>query len=154
MFKNLTLGLDPKLFTSNQINNFFLRYNKIKVIKTNLIDDIFNNYRIKSKPFFSLSKKITGESHLIKIKRIANFIKKKKSNYLFISAPENVAWLLNIRGHDNPSSPIPNCRLIIDSNKKIFLICEKIKAKNLIKEKKIKKINLVSPKDFELLIKN
>ena len=153
LFKNLTLGLDPKLFTSNQINKFFLGYNRIKAIKTNLIDNIFNNYRIKSKPFFSLSKKITGESHLIKIKRITAFIKKKRSNYLFISAPENVAWLLNIRGNDNPNSPIPNCRLIVDSDKKIFLICEKIKAKNLVKEKKIKKIDLVSPEDFELLIK-
>ena len=25
LFKNLTIGLDPKLFTSKQINNFFLR---------------------------------------------------------------------------------------------------------------------------------
>ncbi len=153
LFKNLTLGLDPKLFTPNQINKFFLKYNKIKEIKTNLIDHIFNNYQIKSKPFFSLSKKIVGESHLVKINKITTFIKKKRSNYLFISAPENVAWLLNIRGNDNPNSPIPNCRLIIGTNKKIFLICEKIKAKNLIKEKKIKKIDLVSPKDFELLIK-
>ena len=153
LFKNLTLGLDPKLFTPNQINKFFLKYNKIKEIKTNLIDHIFNNYQTKSKPFFSLSKKIVGESHLVKINKITAFIKKKRSNYLFITAPENVAWLLNIRGNDNPNSPIPNCRLIIGTNKKIFLICEKIKAKNLIKEKKIKKINLVSPKDFELLIK-
>ena len=36
-----------------------------------------------------------------------------KADYIFISAPENVAWLLNIRGHDNPNSPIPNCRMII-----------------------------------------
>ena len=77
LFKNLTLGLDPKLFTSNQIDKFFVRYNKVKEIEANLIDDIFNNYRVKSKPFFSLSKNITGESHLIKIRRITNFIKKK-----------------------------------------------------------------------------
>ena len=71
-----------------------------------------------------------------------------KANYLFITAPENVAWLLNIRGHDNPNSPIPNCRLIIDSNKEIFLICEKIKAQNLIKEKKIKKIKSIKVDDY------
>ena len=80
-------------------------------------------------------------------------MRKKRSNLLFISSPENVAWLLNIRGHDNPNSPIPNCRMIIDSNKKIFLICEKIKAKNLIREKKIKNENLIIPKNFSLLIK-
>ena len=153
LFKNLVLGLDPKLFTFKQINNFFKKYNKIKEIEKNLIDSIYNNYLYKSKPFFSLSKKIVGESHLIKIKKTASIIKKNKSNYLFITAPENVAWLLNIRGNDNPNSPIPNCRLIIDSNKEIFLVCEKIKAQNLIKEKKIKKKNLILPNDFKSLIK-
>ena len=118
-----------------------------------MVDSIYNNYLYKSKPFFSLSKKIVGDSHLIKIKKTASIIKKNKSNYLFITAPENVAWLLNIRGNDNPNSPIPNCRVIIDSNKEIFLICEKIKAQNLIKEKKIKKKNLILPKDFKSFIK-
>ena len=57
-------------------------------------------------------------------------MKKNKVKYLFISAPENVAWLLNIRGYDNPTSPIPNCRLLLDDKKKIFLIAEKKKLKN------------------------
>ena len=39
LFKNLTLGLDPKLFTNNQIKNYFLKYNKIKIINKNLIDE-------------------------------------------------------------------------------------------------------------------
>ena len=153
LFKNLTLGLDPKLFTSKQVNNFFLKYNRIKEININLIDNIYDNYQVRCKPFFSLSKKIVGESHLDKIKKTVNFIKKNKSNYLFVSAPENVAWLLNIRGNDNHYSPIPNCRVIVDSNENIFLICERKKAENLIKEKKIKKINLILPKDFFLFLK-
>ena len=153
LFKNLVLGIDPNLFTLKEINTFFKKYNKIKEIKTNLVDCIYNNYFYRSKPFFSLSKKIVVESYLIKTKKIASIIKKNKSNYLFVTAPENVAWLLNIRGNDNPNSPIPNCRMIISSNKEIFLICEKIKAQNLIKEKKIKKDNLILPKDFESFIK-
>ena len=44
LFKNLVLGLDPKLFTFKQINNFFKKYNKIKEIEKNLIDSICNNY--------------------------------------------------------------------------------------------------------------
>ena len=54
LFKNLTLGLDPKLFTFKQINNFFLKYNKIKEIKQNLIDLIYNKYQFNTNPFFSL----------------------------------------------------------------------------------------------------
>ena len=41
LFKNLTLGIDPKLFTHHaQIKKFFLKNNKIKYIKENLIDEI------------------------------------------------------------------------------------------------------------------
>ena len=40
LFKNLTLGIDPKLFTHTQIKNFFLKNNRIKFIKKNLIDEI------------------------------------------------------------------------------------------------------------------
>ena len=40
LFKNLILGVDPKLFTYDQINRFFSKKNKIKLIKKNLIDEI------------------------------------------------------------------------------------------------------------------
>ena len=145
LFKNLTLGIDPKLFTSNQIEKFFLKNNKIKCINQNLIDEIKNKKIIKSKPFYSLDKKVVGEYHRSKIKRISEYLIKNKSDYIFVSAPENVAWILNIRGFDVPNSPIPNCRLIISKEKKIFLICEKEKIKKLVNERKINLNQIISP---------
>ncbi|MDC2971358.1 aminopeptidase P family protein [Candidatus Pelagibacter sp.] len=138
LFKNVTLGIDPKLFTNSQIKKFFLKNNKIKFINKNLIDEIKkqrNNLKI---PFFSLSKNIVGESANSKINKISKYLKKNKSDYIFISAPENVAWILNIRGEDGPNSPIPNSRLIISKTKKILLISKMEKCKNLIKNKTIK----------------
>ena len=72
---------------------------------------------------------------------------------MFISSPENVAWLFNIRGFDSPTSPIPNCRLLINKNKKIFLIVEKKIASKIVKEKKLKKNQIIIPKEFENFIK-
>ena len=43
---------------------------------------------------------------------------------MLITSPENVAWLLNIRGYDSEFSPIPNCFLIIDKQMKVFLFCD------------------------------
>ena len=148
IFKNLTLGIDPKIFTSNQIKKFFIKNNKIKIIKKNLIDLIYNRYPLHSKPFFSLNNNIVGENHLIKLKKIVSFLKKIKSNYLFISAPENVAWLLNIRGFDNPNSPIPNCRLLISDKKKIFFVADPKKVKKIISDKKILHKEIVEPLKF------
>ena len=86
--------------------------------------------------------------------KIYNILKLKKADYLFISAPENVAWLMNIRGYDSPTSPIPNSHLLIGKNKKKFLIAidEKI-ATGIVKEKKFKKKQIINPKKFEELIK-
>jgi Xaa-Pro aminopeptidase len=65
-----------------------------------------------------------------------------------VTAPENVAWILNIRGSDGPNSPIPNSRLIINKSKKIILITETQKAQKLIKEKIINKNQLVTTSDL------
>ena len=139
LFKNLKLGLDPKLFTYEQIKKYFLRRNQVKLISNNLIDEIKAHKIDKQLPFFSLKDEIVGENKKSKINKIVNYLKKKKADNIFITAPENVAWILNIRGNDGPNSPIPNCRLIINKSKKIFLITEPKKAKILIKKKIIKK---------------
>jgi len=148
LFKNLILGIDPKLFTYNQIKKFFLKNNKIKFIKKNLIDEIQKQKINNSLPFFSLKKNIVGESVNSKLNKISNYLKKNKSDYIFISAPENVAWILNIRGKDGPNSPIPNSRLIIDKKKKIFLISTLKKCKNLFKNKVINSNEFIDINEF------
>ena len=80
------------------------------------------------------------------------FLKKNKSDYLFVSAPENVAWILNIRGSDCPNSPIPNSRLILSKDKKIFLISKIQKCKKLIKEKIISFNQIIEEKNFQTKI--
>ena len=152
LFKNLTLGIDPKLLTSSQVKNYFSKYNKIKIIDNNLIDIIKIFPFRRNKPFYSLDNKIVGQSHFSKLTNLATHLKKKKADYIFISAPENVAWILNIRGHDNPNSPIPNCRLIISKDKKFYLITDDYKTKILIKDKKINPTQVIDPKNLQNLI--
>ena len=53
LFKNLTLGIDPKLFTYQQINKFFSKHNKIKIINKNLIDEIKKQNVKDSYPFLN-----------------------------------------------------------------------------------------------------
>ena len=159
LFKNLTLGIDPKLFTNTQMKNYFLKHNKIKYIEKNLIDEIKKQREHTSIPFFSLNKNIVGESINSKLNKITKYLKKNKCDYIFISAPENVAWTLNIRGGDGPNSPIPNSRLIVSKSKKILLISNLKKCKQLLKNKIIKKdefldVNTLPSKILHLKGKN
>ena len=152
LFRNLTLGIDPKLFTNTQIKNYFLKHNKIKYVEKNLIDEIKKQKKYNSIPFFSLDKNIVGESVNSKLNKITKYLKKNKSDYIFISAPENVAWTLNLRGKDGPNSPIPNSRLIVSKTKKILLISylwKKNKTIKLLSENKtINKDQIVRSKIY------
>ena len=149
MFKNLTLGIDPKLFTNTQIKNYFLKNNHIKHINKNLIDEIKKQKDNSSKPFFSLGQNIAGESVNSKLEKISKYLKKNKSDYIFVSSPENVAWILNIRGNDGPNSPIPNCRLIISRSKKIILISKIEKCKKLLNNRVIKTNQILDKDKFQ-----
>ena len=148
LLKNLPLGIDPKLFTYEQTKKFFTENNKIKLINNNLVDEIEKQKINDNFLFFSLKKKIVGENSDSKINKISKYLKKNNSDYLFVSAPENVAWILNIRGGDVPNSPLPNARLIISRTKDIFLITKIQKTKKLIKDKIINKSQLINVRDF------
>ena len=116
---NLNLGFDPMVFTSRNLLYYFR--NKVRltpITKTIINSNISNNHTTKK--FYSLNPKVVGETVNNKIKRLIRILKKDRSDHIFISAPENVAWLLNIRGKDNPFSPMPNCRAILNSKGKII----------------------------------
>jgi Xaa-Pro aminopeptidase len=153
IIKNLILGFDPSLLTRKQLNAYFGNSLMLKQINKNLIDEIYKEKTSKTETFFSLNTKVAGETFKSKINKIRNILKSNKTDYLFVSSPENVAWVLNIRGSDNPNSPIPNCRLIIGKGKELFLIAQKEKTLKIIKEKKLSKKQIISPEKFEDLIK-
>ena len=153
ILKNICLGYDPKLFTKAQINFYFGKNIYLKPIERNLVDKKYTKNSSNLFPFYSIPSNITGKNHKYKISLVCNIIKEKNADYLFISAPENVAWLLNIRGSDVPFSPIPNCNLLIRKDKKIHIIADSEKLKNLLKEKKISKKQIISPNNFQNFIK-
>ena len=149
------IGYDPKLFTSSVMELYFGQEYQLIPIAENLIDVIFLEKNRKEHFFFKIEDKIVGENVTSKVNRLFNIIKKNKSDSIFISAPENVAWLLNIRGKDNPNSPIPNSRIILDKEKNIFLFTNLKKIKNIKKTIKYKKIKFYSfEKFYDILSKS
>ncbi len=154
--KEICLGFDPQLFTNFSINRKFKKKIKLIPIKENLVDKLEKkkrDTRLVTK-FYSLEKKITGESINSKINKLINYIKAKKIDNIFISAPENVAWLLNLRGRDNPHSPIPNCKIILTKNRKVFFFSCPKKISKIRKKKEYKNFKFCLYQDFEKIIKS
>jgi len=131
--KKLNLGFDPKLFTNNSLIRNFGNVSSLIPISINLIDQIHlvKKKKFKNNYFYTLREKIVGESVNSKINRLIIELKNKNIDNIFISAPENVAWLLNLRGSDNPYSPIPNSNLILTKKGKIYLFSDKNKTNKI-----------------------
>jgi len=148
--QNLKLGFDPKLHTENSLNKLFGNYFiKLKPINENLIDLLWKRKKdLNIKPFYLIKNKDAGKKVENKLAKLVKLIKLNRVDYLFTTASENVAWLLNIRGQDTDYSPLPNSHAIIDKNGKITLFCN---LKKINKSIKLKLDNKVKIFDFNLL---
>ena len=151
--KKLILGFDPQLFTTSSLKRHFDGQCTCLPVIENLIDKV---YKEKNKnfvnSFYSLSDKITGESVKSKINRLIKKIKSNNIENIFVSSPENVAWLLNLRGKDNPNSPIPNCKIILTTkNKLYFFSCPK-KISQIKKDIQYQNMIFCNYKDFPKII--
>ena len=150
--KNLNLGFDPKLHTENSINKLF-RNNFIKLIPVNqnLIDLLWkreNNSKIK--PFYLIKDQDAGSKVQKKLDGLVKIIKFNKADYSFVTASENIAWLLNIRGQDTSYSPLPNSHAIISEKGKVLLFSNLKKINKSLKNKINKDVKIY---DFNLLPK-
>ncbi len=149
--RKIKIGYNPLLFTYRSLNFYFKKNLDFIPIEKDLINaqkkvTFFNK-------FYTLDHSITGETFKNKIKRLIKILKRDKSDHIFITAPENVAWLLNIRGKDNPYSPIPNCRLIVNKKGGMYFFSEREKISNLLSKKIINKNNFFEEKEMLNIIK-
>tara|TARA_Y100000590_G_scaffold205295_1_gene232817 strand:+ start:899 stop:2608 length:1710 start_codon:yes stop_codon:yes gene_type:complete len=153
--KKIKIGFDPKLHSEKQLNFLFNIKNIIlKPINKNLIDIMWlKKPKNLIKPFFSISKKDAGQSFQEKIRKVKNILLKNKVDYLLVTAPENVAWILNIRGSDSAFSPIPNARLLISSKGNIVFFSQ-LKKVTKIKKNFSKEIEFYDEKKIEKKLRN
>ena len=154
--KKLNLGFDPQLFTNFSIKKKFKKNVRLIPIKENLIDKLINLKKTNKSitKFYNIKKEVSGESINSKINRLLKKLNSNRIDNIFISAPENVAWLLNLRGRDNPNSPIPNCKLILTKNKKIFFFSCPKKISKMKTKKEYKKLKFCQYNNFNEIVKS
>jgi len=102
------IGFDPMLMVNSQ----FELLNATGCTLTPLADDPFTTVwhdrpaapqgAIREMPL-----SVAGESSTDKRARIAAVLDAKGADYLVITQPDNIAWLLNVRGSDIATSPVP-----------------------------------------------
>jgi Xaa-Pro aminopeptidase len=154
--KKITLGFDPKLFTSSTLKNIISNsLIKPKPINNNLIDIIWKNKKkINNNKFYILEEKYHGENYLNKISKVCKFLKLKDIHYLLTTATENISWLLNIRGSDALYSPLTNGKILFNKNSKIIFFTNIKKITPQIKKAFKKKVIFIKEELFVNYLRN
>lgn len=138
-FKKKKILLDTNLFKKDFLDRVIFNLKSVNSFithdKEQIIDKLWINRPEENKQkIFLLSQKLSGCSTKKKIKQILKIY--RNMDFVIISSPESVCWLMNIRGNDLEHTPIVMSRIILSKNKvKIFIDKSKIE-KNLYSSQK------------------
>jgi Xaa-Pro aminopeptidase len=127
------IGYDPWLHTKADLSKI-IRQTKDKSlnfvpVETNPVDDLWTD-----RPSFPASQielfpdHIAGKTAVQKIKDVVSSLRTAKGRAFLFTAPDSVAWLLNIRGTDVPHTPVPLSYALVNDKGTVewFIASEKV----------------------------
>ncbi|NQW07578.1 MAG: aminopeptidase P family N-terminal domain-containing protein, partial [Candidatus Pelagibacter sp.] len=145
----LRIGFDPSLTKYSWHQQLKNKKNFIEVHE-NLIDKIWkkSNTKIQNKAFI-LEDTYSGENYQSKLQQVKKILNISNNKNFFISASENICWLLNIRGKDSAYTPVLNSQALL-TQKKLYVFCEIKKISDAIRQEYKKNVEF---KEESLLFK-
>lgn len=135
----INIGVDPKLVSQlvqeklvKAIKDATARSPAAQVellpTKANLIDQMWAEFEAVPAAADSIIKtldtKFAGEEVSSKIERVAKVIEEKKAHGLIVSALDEIAWLLNLRGSDIEFNPVFYSYAIVTKDKEVTLYAD------------------------------
>jgi Xaa-Pro aminopeptidase len=116
------IAYDPKLFTERVLHNF----NKLELrsLLPNIIDEIWTDRPDKpNSKIYEYPVKYAGLDYKDKLTKCRDFISDTYAKALVVTNSDSVCWILNIRAHDAPFSPLLLANMIV-TEKEVFLFTD------------------------------
>ena len=110
------VGVNPEMFS---VNDFAEWKEKIELKSIDLIKPIWTEGRpaIPQDKLYPYSADFAGETVESKLARMREQLAKKKADAMIISALDEIAWLLNIRGKDVEYNPVVISYVVLEADK-------------------------------------
>ena len=110
------VGVNPEMFS---VNDFAEWSEKIALKSIDLIKPLWTEGRpaIPQDKLYPYSADFAGESVESKLARMREQLAKKKADAMIISALDEIAWLLNIRGNDVEYNPVVISYVVLEAAK-------------------------------------
>ena len=128
-----TVGLNPEMYSvnafadlRNQLAEAGLSTKSVDLIRPLWVE---GRPAIPQNPLYAYEEQYAGESVSSKLARIREAMSKKKADAMIISALDEIAWLLNIRGTDVEYNPLVISYVVLEQNScALFVAPEKVNA--------------------------
>lgn len=91
---------------------------------------------------------VSGETSASKRDRIAGRLKALGADQLVETSPDNIAWLLNVRGSDVAMDPVPHSFLLLDADNRAQWFVDHRKLGNDRAEFELSDVTIADPEDF------
>jgi Xaa-Pro aminopeptidase len=91
---------------------------------------------------------VSGETSAAKRERIAARLAENGAGLLIETLPDNIAWLLNVRGSDVPMNPVPHSFLLLDAAGAVEWFVDHRKLGNDRSGYELEGVALADPDDF------
>ena len=151
-----SIGIDGSMFSVLQIEQIKkeLAVHNIHVdLSGDLMDHIWENRPAMPKaPAFIYELQYAGKSCSEKVEILRNELKKQGIDALFLSALDEIAWTLNLRGNDVHCNPVVISYLLITQDEVVFFISPEKVTKEVEKYLKEEHINLRDYNDVETFL--
>ena len=127
------VGVNPEMFSVNdyaEMKNAFaeagLGLKSVDLIRPLWIED---RPAIPQAPLYAYDVQYAGENVADKLTRIRRKMAEKKADAMVVSALDEIAWLLNIRGYDVEYNPVVISYVVLEQDKcTLFVLPEKVDA--------------------------
>lgn len=125
-----SVGIDPYLINVTNYNDYQQQLSKsgieLVTIQQNLVDLVWKNKPDDpNQPVFPLELQFTGDTWKDKLEKIRNNMKSKHCQAMVLTALDDIAWILNLRGSDIEYNPVFFAYLIITTNEVYFIVEDK-----------------------------
>ena len=120
------VGVNPEMFS---VNDFAEWKEKVALKSIDLIKPLWTEGRpaIPQDRLYAYSADFAGESVESKLARMREQMAKKQGDALIVSALDEIAWLLNIRGNDVEYTPVVISYVVLEADKcTLFVDAKKI----------------------------
>ncbi|KLG20051.1 X-Pro aminopeptidase [Enterobacter roggenkampii] len=102
------IGFDALLMTSTEFKQLSATPCKLVPLKASPFDTLWTDRPAAPAGLIrEMPVEYSGESSADKRQRVAAVLAASNADYLAVTLPDNIAWLLNVRGADIPYSPVP-----------------------------------------------